>query len=250
MFIGVLTKHEGNKVKPPKHIHPSKNAWAKQFTNQSEHENKSTGGIGVRGFAKHSADGIRSSKNAGAIVPPRGVPIPQNYTEKYSLQKTLVRYIPPGTSPAVAGTALHALIYTPSNRLILTVQVWYEPDNILATDPTFTVQPTWALRRMVINSSSGREVAASQFYPAVGVANLPDETIIPDAPELLRADIGAIDSEQFNTVLWTGTPVSLILQAKWEPDVQTIPRDELKRLYERCRINYGIPINIENTPAA
>jgi len=220
--------------------------WANQFVMPGGRQDNRIGGIGPSGFDKHSANGIRSSKNAAIAVPPRGVPTPQNFTDKYSLQQRLLTW-----DTAVSGnvpTALHALVYTPSNRLILTLQIAIEPDNLIATDPTFNVQPTWSVRRMIINSTSGRETPASQFYPSTGVANIPDETIIPDAPELVRVEITNIDDQQFNTAPYTTSNVALVLQAKWEPDVQTIPPAELQRLYSRCRSAYGQPVVILNNP--
>lgn len=220
--------------------------WASQFVMPGGRQDNNIGGIGPRGFDKHSSAGIRSSQNAGIAVPPRGVPLPQGFTEKYALQQRLLTWdvATAGTVP----TAIHALVYTPSNRLILTLQLAIEPDNLIATDPTFNVQPTWAVRRMIINPRSGRETPASQFYPSAGTANIPDEIIVPDAPELLRVDVTNIDDQQFNTAPYTTGNVALVLHAKWEPDVQTIPPAELARLYERCRIAYGQPVIILNNP--
>lgn len=220
--------------------------WAGQFVLPGGAQDNRIGGIGTRGFDKHSSNGIRSSANAGIAVPPRGVPAPQAFTEKHALQKRLLTWDVAGGGNIP--TALHALVYTPSNRLILTLQIAIEPDNLIATDPTFTLQPTWAIKRMIINPRSGRETPASQFYPSAGTANIPDEVITPDAPELLRVDVTNIDDAQFNTAPYTTGNVALVLHAKWEPDVQTIPPDELARLYERCRIAYGEPIVILNNP--
>lgn len=225
-----------------------KGGWANKFALPGAAQDNRIGGIGKRGFGKHSVNGIRSSKAAAIAVPPRGVPNPQNFTEKCSLQKRLLTWSPTGTGNVP--DELHALIYTPSNRLIVTVQMAIEPDALVATDPTFNgAGPQWSVNRMIINSTSGRETPASLYYPSAGgTADIPDEIIIPDAPELMRVNVTGLAIDNFNTAPYTTTNVALVLQVKWEPDVQTIPKDELKRLYERCRIAYGEPAIILNSP--
>jgi hypothetical protein len=222
--------------------------WAKKFVTQSQGEDKRTGAIGQAGFGKRSIDGIQSSKNAAIAVPPRGTPQPQNYTEKYSLQQKILNWSPTSSNAAPADNTVHAFVYTPSNRLIVTVQAILEPDTIVAVDPVFSVggAPSWNFRRMIINSKSGRETPASLFYPGTsGSVDIPDEAIIPDAPELMRINFNEFATTQFG-VPYNTIGVNLILQVKWEPDVQTIPFDELQRLYQRCRINYGTPLEIQN----
>lgn len=220
--------------------------WASQFVMPGTAEDNRIGGIGRRGFDKHSVNGIRSSKNAGMAVPPRGTPLPQGFTEKYALQQRLLTW--DVTGGGAIPTALHALVYTPSNRLILTLQLALEPDNLIATDPSFSLTPQWQIRRMIINPRSGRETPASVFYPDTGTADVPDEIIVPDAPELLRVDVTNIDDQQFNTAPYTTSNIALVLHAKWEPDVQTIPGPELARLYDRCKIAYGTAVVILNNP--
>lgn len=219
--------------------------WQKDFVSPAQNNDNRTGSVGSHGFGK-SVDNLRSSKAAAIAVPPRGVPLPQNFTEKYSLQEVIAKWDPAVATAAPADDTVHALVYTPSNRLIVTVQAIIEPDNIVASDPVFTNQPTWNIRRMAINSISGRETPMSQFYPDTGDADFPDEVIIENAPELMRVNFNDFNTLQFDTAPYQGTIVNLILQVKWEPDVETIPPAELKRLYSRCRINYGVPLVMQN----
>lgn len=204
--------------------------WAKGYANQRELADHRTGsGRGVFGVER------------AAPVPKRAhVPITQAFTEKYALQKEIAVW--GGVGNDAESHDVQGFIYTPSNRLILTLQVIFESQDMLNIDPAFVTPPTWTITRMGVNSISGRETALSQFYPSVGTANLPDEVIVPDAPELLRANIHFIDFPF--TPAYGGNGVKMYLQAKWEPDVQTIPVDELKRLYDRCRISYGQPVKV------
>lgn len=204
--------------------------WARGYANQRELADRRTG----------SARGVFGPERAAPVPKRAHVPITQSFTEKYALQKEIAVWGSVGSD--AEDHDVQGFIYTPSNRLILTLQVIFESQDLLNIDPAFVTPPTWTLTRMGVNSISGRETALSQFYPDTGTANLPDEVILPDSPELLRANI---HFERFPfTAPYGGNGVKMFLQAKWEPDVQTIPADELKRLYDRCRISYGQPVPV------
>ena len=190
-----------------------------------------------------SANGIRSSAVAASPVPPRGhTPLSQAFTEKYALQKILVDYNNASTNIDVAGFDVVAGIYTPSTRLNLTIQAFFEPYVLVNVDPSFQAPtPQWSATKMNVNSISGRESTSSTLF---ALTNLPDQYITDQPCELIRVNIH-VRNDQFRQA-FAGGGCYLILQAKWEPDVQTVPADELMRLYDRCRIAAGPPIVISN----
>lgn len=221
----------------------SPNKWARRFEAQGSLADKRIGRPSFPG-GRGLTSGIKSSKNAGMPVPPRGTPIAQNFSEKYSLQKVIARYS--HLAGGLTATGLQAFVYTPSDRLTLTLQVFFENDRIVNVDPSLANIPTWKLDSMAVNAKSGRETFLSVLQ---ATSNLPDDFITTVPPQLIRVTINSLANNQFNgSYADANDDLNLILQAHWEPNVQTIKRDELDRLYDRCRLAYGQPTIILNNP--
>jgi len=197
------------------------------------------------------ADGSRG-RNLPMIRPPKGIGCPvenrpknSTYSKKHNLSKLLARYVAAGEGGGIGTFSIRPNVYSPSNRLRLSIRIAIEADDLSSPDPVFVTAASWVVRNLSRNPETGREVALQAAYPSSGTAALPDGFEADTASELFRLDISLADTAFSITYLPVGTRASVWLFSSWEPNVE-IPRDELNRLYDACSITWGQPILIQN----
>lgn len=192
----------------------------------------------------------------GALRPPRGIagikcqPKQSIITDKHAIVKLLARYLPAGEGGSTGSKTFAPLVYTPSNRLRLAIQMVFEADSPNQKDVVLQAgnEPTWSIQGMSRNPETGRETALQLAYPSTGTKNLPDGAEFDTAATLLRPNITLKDTNFSTSYVAATERVNALLICTWEPNIE-IPFEELQKLYAQCSVGWGQPTLITNSAA-
>lgn len=219
------------------------------------------------GVSAYNADSAIQVTQRGSLCPPRRVTPPGNTTIKgnddlpkntgfnartFPKSIILARYVPTGEGGTTGTFPVTCNIYSPSNRLRLSVVATFEPDNTTTPDPAFVVVPSWSLRAMSRNPESGRETPLQLAYPPptglVTTMPLPDAYELDSAVKLLRLN-ATLQDTNFSTAYVAATArVNFIITCTWEPNMDMADA-ERDFLYGQCSISAQAPKLITNTAA-
>jgi hypothetical protein len=166
---------------------------------------------------------------------------------KHSLQKTIARWVPAGGGGSAVATTVKASIYTPSNRLRVSVTVACEADSQSPGDPSSTdTVPTFKIQAVSRNPETGKESLLRQIFPASGTKVAPDAYEADTAATEMRVDFSLTDfTATLPGWLTSGGSGNMILIVQWEPNTP-IDEHELRELYNRCSVTAPTTVLMQN----
>jgi hypothetical protein len=182
--------------------------------------------------------------NGSALALPKSTPFA---AAKHTISKEIVRWVLAGEGGASGTKTLRAAIYTPSNRLRLSITAACESDNLSAGDSAATdTTPVWSIRGIARNPETGRESSLQLVYPSSGTVLVPDAYEADTAATELRVEFTVTDfTASLPGWLTTATRAKLVLIAAWEPNTP-MDEGELRELYNKCSVAYGSTVLMQN----